>query len=228
MAQPTLADLRERTRNYLTETIPESSFWSVTFLDQLINGAYMRRCSQLIMAFEGWFTNVAVRDLVANKDRYAFPDGFQRLSKIELVRSDGRTVPIQRNERHAQVNHSETGAIDDQYTPFYRPVGNGFVLEPMPLSTVTQGVRIHYEGKPETLSDAADQLHPSFPDLFDELLVLDSAVMAFDAEGAQESGQVQTILRLREEYEFDFRRFIDQRVVSRTSVEPFVAHYEDA
>jgi len=50
----------------------------------------------------------------------------------------------------------------------------------------------------------------------------------FDIEGIQESGQVRSLLRLRAEWEEDWERFIDRRVISRPGVTPFVAHYNDA
>src|SRR3990167_8212301 len=96
----TLGTFRTQIRRYLKETDANTSFWDANFVDQLFNAQYRKRCTQLIMSFEGWFVNVYVRDVTANTARYAFPDGFLRLQKLELVRSDGTTVPIQRFERH--------------------------------------------------------------------------------------------------------------------------------
>jgi hypothetical protein len=223
----TLNQLRTRTRRYLRETDAATSFWSEDFLDQIINFVYRRRSSQLIMAYEGWFVLVASRDIEANKDTYAFPTNFSRLHKLELVRSDGRSVPIQRNERHSAVKSSEGGA-DDTYLPNYRPLGNGFILEPGPQTTVTNGIKLEYAGTPVELSADGDNLHPSFPQLFEELIVLDAAIIAFDAEGNHETGMVRSLLRARSELEFDWERFIDQRVVSRSRVDEFIPHYADA
>jgi hypothetical protein len=225
----TLSSIRTRVRRYLKESDATTSFWTADFLDQLFNAQYRRRCAQLIMAYEGWFTNVATRDLEANKDRYAFPQNFQRLRKLELVRSDGRTVPLERFERHVTINPGPNdAATDDQYTPTFRPISNGFVLEPQPATTVTDGLRLEYEGLPVELSAPGDTIHPSFPDIFDELLILDTTVAAFDAEGMQESGLSRSLLRLREEWTWDWERFIDARIVTRQAVEPFVTHYSDS
>lgn len=224
---PTLGTIRTRCRRYLKETQASTSFWGESFLDQLINAAYRRRCSQLISAHEGWFVSVATRNLEADKDRYAFPDGFQRLQKLELVRSDGTTVPIERQNRHYDANPPESGS-DDLYFPFYRPISNGFVLEPTPNSDVAGGLRIEYAGLPVELNDAGDSLHPSFPEIFDELLVLDSVVAAFDAEGVHEVGAIRSILRLRSEFEFDWLRFIDNRTISTNKITPFPGPYIDA
>ena len=225
---PTLGNIRIRSRRYLKETSSTTSFWNESFLDQLINAAYRRRCSQLISAHEGWFVSVATRNLEDGKDRYAFPDGFQRLQKLEIVRSEGTTVPILRTERHYAANQADFSGIGDLYMPHYRPISNGFVLEPTPQEDVTGGLRIEYAGLPVELSASGDSLHPSFPEIFDELLVLDSVVAAFDSEGNHEIGAIRSILRLRAEFESDWTRFIDNRTISTNSITPFVGPYIDS
>jgi len=179
------------------------------------------------MAFEGWFVNIAQRNIVAQQAQYAFPSGFLRLQKLELVRTDGRTIPLTRFERHDSINPTE-GESGDQYSPNYRLIGNGFTLEPKPIESVTNGLQLEYAGVPVELSADGDSFHPSFPEIFEELIVLDTAVSAFDAEYAQESGAMRSLLRLRAEWEMDWDRFIDQRAVSRQQIEPFITHYEDS
>jgi hypothetical protein len=225
----TLSQFEARARRYLRETNENTSFWTQAFLRQMFNKNYLRRCGQLIMAYEGWFTNIATRDLVADKDRYGFPTGLQRLLKLEVVRTDGRTVPLQRWERHDEINPPpDQAASNDQYLPHFRPLGNGFVLEPGPNEAVSGGLRIEYTGLPAELSGACDQLHPSFPEIYDELVVLDTVVTALEAEGLHEMGPSRSINKLREEWEFDFERFIDNRVVARNRIDPFIPHYNDA
>lgn len=223
----TLAQLEARVRRYLHETNADTSFWTPVFVRQLINSAYRRRSTQLIMAFEGWFVNIATRDIEANKSQYSFPSGFTRMQKVELVRSDGRTIPLSRDERHSAANPSE-GESGDQYLPNYRLIGNGLILEPTPIETVTGGLRMEYTGTPVELTADGDSMHVSFPEIFEELVVLDAAVYAFDAEFAQEAGALRSLLRARAEWEMDWERFIDQRSISRQSIEPFIPHFEDA
>ncbi len=225
----TLSQFRARIRRWLHEVNPQTSYWTPDFIDQMFNAAYRRRSSQLIMAFEGWFVQVATRDIEADKAAYGFPDGLQRLQKIEIVRSDGSTVPLERFERHDEVNPDpSTTLTGDSYLPNFRMFGNGIILEPTPNEDITEGLRIEYAGLPAYLSGAGDRLNPSFPELFDELLVLDTAVMALDAEGTHETGAASTVLRLRMEWEFDWERFIDQRTVSRDKIDPFIGPYRDA
>jgi hypothetical protein len=78
------------------------------------------------------------------------------------------------------------------------------------------------------LSAVGDTLHPDWPELFTELLVIDAALAAYDAEGQQESGSVLSLNRLQQEWQWDFERFIEQKTIARSRVDPFVPHYSDS
>lgn len=212
-----------RVRRYLREVNADTSFWSDTFLIQLFNAQYRRRCAQLIMAYEGYFTLVATRDLEADKSTYGFPSGLQRLLKLELVRSDGDTVPLSRWERHDEVNPGSDNALaGDQYLPNFRPIANGFVLEPTPVETVSDGLRIEYSGVPAFLDGGGDVLHPAFPEILDELVVLDTVVAALQAEGIHEAGSAPAVGMMRQEWQFDWDRFIEGRLIFRDRIDPFI------
>lgn len=218
-----LAQFEERFRRYVREETATTSFWKQPFFRQMFNASYRRRCSQLIMAYEGWFTQVAMHDLTRGQSTYGNPPGLLRYLKVQLVRSDGRLVPLRRDERQEGIvipdSSSPTG---DHYLPTWRPLSNGFILEPTPNETVSNGIRLEYSGVPVFLNADADKLHPSFPEIFDELLVLDTVVLALEAEGVHESGPQAAIYRMRSEWEMDFERHIEQRSISRDRIDPFV------
>lgn len=220
----------ERVRRFLHEIDSDTSFYGQELLKDLFNDAYRRRCAELTMAFEGFFVDIAVRDLVAEQERYAWPPGFERLQKLELVKESGRTVPVQRFERHIHSNYTDgsTTGNFETYSPTYRPVGSGFVLEPTPPESKTDGLRMEYVGLPAMLEDDGDVLHADFPKSFASLLVYDTVLSALDTAGNLENGVVRTVLRLRGEYEVIWERYIDNRMVSPNQVTPFVGHYGDA
>lgn len=223
----TWAQYLVRIRRYLKEPTAAKSHWTDPLLQDLFNAQYLRRCAQLQMTFEGWFVNVANRDITADQARYSWPVGFQRETKLEIVRSDGSTIPIQRYERHGEGNPA-TGGVADTYFPTWRTMGNGYILEPTPQATTTGGLRIEFEGLPAKVSADDDSIHPSFPDQLDDILVLDTAIAALDVEGMQESGRAVSLLRLRQEWDLDWERFIERRTINRPQVVPFIPHYQDA
>jgi hypothetical protein len=224
-----LSGMRNRTRRWLHEVSAGNSFWSDTFINQQLNVGYRKRCVELIMAFEGYFTNIATRNIVADQARYAWPSGFERLAKMEIVRSDGTTVPIMRAERHYAPNYgSSTGSGRDNYLPTYRPLAGGFVLEPPPATSVTDGIRVEYNGLPTQMEADGDSMHPDFPRSLDELVILDSVVACLDSEALLETGATRSVLRMRSEWEMTFERFIDNRMISVDNIIPFSPHYSDA
>ncbi len=223
----TLANFIVRIRRYVGEETAAKSFWDDPMIKQIFNAHYRKRCAELVMAYEGYFTIVATRDTVADQERYAWPTGFERLMKLEIVRSDGRTVPIQRAERHYHAK-SAPGTSGDSYTPGYRSIGSGFVLEPAPTKGVAGQIRMEYIGTPAELTEDDDMLHSDFPSMLDEILVLDTACALYDQEQAQEEGRMRSLLRQRAEWELQFERYIDNRMISSNKVTPFIVHYSDA
>jgi len=223
----TLANYIVRIRRYVGEETAAKSYWSDDLVKQVFNAMYRKRCAELISAYEGYFTVVATRDTVANQERYAWPTNFERLQKLELVRSDGRTIPIQRQERH-YASKPAPGGSGDSYICTYRSIGSGFVLEPAPTVSTSGQIRMEYISTPVELTADNDELHSDFPKLFDELLVLDTAVALFDQEQAQEEGRMRSLVRQRTEWEMVFERFIDNRLISSNKVTPFKPHYDNA
>lgn len=114
-----------------------TSWWKDPILQQLFNMTYRRFCADLVMAHEGYFTNTVTTPIIANQAYYTWPDGFERLLKLEIVRSDGRTLPLKRNERHEFYNPAPVTG-DDSFTPTYRPTGGGFYLEPYSSTGATE------------------------------------------------------------------------------------------
>ena len=225
-----LAQYIIRVRRYLQENTASISHWTDDFVKQVFNTCYRRRCSELVRAHEGFFTLSGQTDLVADQSQYSWPTGFQRLLKLEIVRSDNSRVPLQREERHyGKVYPSTTaGGTQDTYLPNFRPVGSGFVLEPAPTDSVTNGLYMEWNGIPEELTADGDSLHSDFPRILDEVLVLDTAVSLFDSEGMQESGQMRTLLRLRAEWAEEFSQFVNSRMIHSQRVTPFRGPYSDA
>jgi len=217
----------QRVRRMLHEVTASASYHTDDLLKELFNDQYRMRCNELVIAHEGYFTDVAVTDLVASQSRYPWPPGFERLIKLEMVRDDGSTFPIQRYERHEGVNPTPS-ASGDNYLPNYRPIGSGFVLEPAPNDDDIDALRIEYYGLPARLTAGGDTLHADFPLTFASLLVYDTVVAGLDTELMQENGVVKTILRLRSEFEIKWERYVDGRITSQSAVVPFCGNYGDA
>lgn len=222
----TLDQYLSHVRSLLQEIDPATSHWGQELLKDMWNSAYFLRAADLVMAFEGYFIQRATTPVTANVSFYEWPNDYERLIKLELVRSDGRTVPLRRFERHEEVNIPPVSA-GDTYFPHFRPTGLGFYLEPMPMTT-EGSLQLEYNVSLARMTNDTDRLHEEFPVTFEELLVLDTVVYAIDSESVLEGGAVRSILRQREEWMVKWERFIDNRIVARQNVSPFIASYDDA
>lgn len=218
-----LSTIKTRVRRWIHETVEAESFFSGNLIINLTNASYRRRCSQIIQAFEGDFTQVALRDLVADKTEYAWPENFARCRRLDRVTEDGTRYPIPRFERHTEVMNPSS--VEAQT---FRPTGGGFTLEPTPSITVTNGLRIEFQAVPNELQADGDTLHADWPEIFTELLILDVVAYLLDTEGNFEDGVPRSALRARAEYEQDFMTWIQSKVIKRQEVMPEEGHYLDA
>ena len=71
-------------------------------------------------------------------------------------------------------------------------------------------------------------MHVDFPRSMDELVILDATVACMDSENLLETGAMRTVLRHRADWEVDWERYIDGKIISTNKVTPFNPHYADA
>jgi hypothetical protein len=147
---------------------------------------------------------------------------------MEIVRTDGTTIPLERYERHYGANFANNGSGGDVYRPTFRPISGGFVFEPTPSEAVADGIRMEYFGLPTLMQNDGDSMHVDFPRTLDELIVLDAVVACMDSENLQEGGTVRAASRMRAEFELDWERYIDNKVIGTNKIVPFAPHYTDA
>ena len=218
-----LATLLTRTRRWIHELVESESFFSNNLMTNLLNASYKRRVSQIIMAYEGDFTQTALRDLTADQASYAWPADLARLRRLDQRTPDGTRIPIPRFERHTEItNPTSVEPIT------FRPTGSGFILEPTPSVTITNGLYVEYQVTPNDLEANGDTLHTDWPEMYTELLILDTVAYLMDSESNLEDGAARSILRARAEMDQDFDRWINSKIIKRQNVQPLVGHYIDS
>jgi hypothetical protein len=193
-------------------------------LTNLINAAYRKRWAQLDAVHEGKFVQIAVIDIVADQARYSWPNGMQRMMKLEYVTTDGTQRPLARDERHAASMDPE-GGDTESYT--YRPLSGGFTLEPTPQSA-TGSLRIEYVALPDALEADGDTISADFPELFDELIVLDAVVALLASQGQMEDGHMKASFIERQDWEREWKGYINRLLTSRNDIEQWNPHYLDS
>lgn len=123
-----------RIRKYLAEPDPLNSFWTDDFLIDMFTASYRRRALELVMAVEGYFNINTTITLVSGTTNYAWPTGMEILLKMEYVSPSAASirVPLIRDDRDNEKLDEDAGKLGEDYNPSFRPVANGFELEPPP------------------------------------------------------------------------------------------------
>lgn len=224
----TLSQLNTRVRRWIHQTTPATSMFDENIVTNLINSAYRKRWQELDAAQEGKFVQVAELAIVADQARYSWPENFLRLMKLEYVTTDGTYIPLVRDERHSASLNPDTSfpyGSDNPYT--YRPLSGGFVLEPTP-QTATGDLRLEYVATPSLLEAPGDAMHDDFPQIFDELVVLDAVVALLASQGQLEDGHAKASYVERESWAKEWRRYINRLITARNDIEPWSGWYLDA
>ena len=192
----------------------------------VLNSSYMKRWTQLDTAHEGRFVQWYSTQLESNVDEYSWPRDMLRVMKVEYVSEDGTKTPLRRNERHYGNINPDTSFPDAApYT--YKPVKGGYLLEPRPQSGAGS-IRVEFVKMPDSLANDADEIDADFPEIFGELIVLDAVVALIDSEGQLEDGSAKAVLRQREEWDREWRRYINRLVTSANEIVQWNPHYDNA
>jgi hypothetical protein len=87
---------------------------------------------------------------------------------------------------------------------------------------------MEYYGTPTELITDSDLLHPDFPVSFDEIIVIATVVAAMRAEAMLENGPPRSLVEQLNSMEEQWLRYIDNRVIAKQRIQPFIGWSEDA
>ena len=207
------SDVRAEIRMHLRETDATKSFWTDDLILSTWNRAKSLREMQLHQASEGYGTDIQYRDLTASQPYYALPTGTGHVSRVLIVRTDGREIPCNRNEMYAEPNLIGTSTQDD-YFPEYRIIGNVIVLSPAPSTTVTAGLKIEVSTFSADFANDADSLEVDYPAVMEDLLIYDTIIGCLDHSGAwgpSPQGVNTSYVQTRGRFESVFLDYIEEK-----------------
>ena len=207
--------MRAEIRRLLRETDEASSFWDNTDLLDLWNQSKDYRELQLMQGHEGYGVVTLIRDIVDGKQAYELPETAERVKRISIETEDGKLqFPINRNERWNQPTWERTvGSSGFFLRHTYRIQGNHLFLDPKPTYDRKGGLIIEVEQLSERTISDTDKLPDSWPTFAETLLILDTAIAAYDMEGADAAGDsiLTSYMLRRTEYSSRWEDFIETR-----------------
>lgn len=216
-----LLQIRTKARRKLDETSPD--LWSNDELDDYINETY--KTLWQIMIDLGYRKTLAVDllSLTADTREVALPSDFIRARLIEHLVGDV-WIPCTYYERYdTVVGNDSAGAavVGDYYSFAYSFLGDNLILEPAPIQSETDTLRLTYYFECAELAEDDDE--PEFPSLYHSLLVTGCCIQA---KGKEEmiGGGGADIAAFQMEYDALYKKFIDNinnQTQQRSFVEPF-------
>lgn len=176
-------------RPILRETTAATSYWGDPELLLYANLSIDRRAIEMMDKGEGFFVDRHRADLVANQAEYLLPEGYDRIKRVLIQRTEGNSVleyPLVRDEKlGTAVHHSSSGINSEGYCPTYRLQGDLIYLEPRPTFSRTNGLVFEMQNAPTRLTGDASELDADFPALMETMLVLDVVELAWAVEDSQ-------------------------------------------
>lgn len=158
-------------------------------------------------------------DIVASTREVALPSDFlkDRLLEHQVGEVWFPCVYYNRFDTTVGTDAGSTSTIGDYYRFAYSFVGDDIILEPTPVNSETEGLRMTYFFQPEELDSDSDE--PDFPSIYHRVLVLDTVIQA---KGKEEmiAGTGADVDPFVAEYERLYKKFVDN-ISSQSSQRTF-------
>jgi hypothetical protein len=156
-----LPEIRDYVRSEFNQA-STAGFISNDEIDRWGNEGLYKYVLMLMKANQGYFETTSLLDIVAAAEAIALPSNFSNepsllsLVIVEKVLTNGR-VPLNYRKRYNQVNPTTGDGSGETYFPTYDFRGNSLILEPTPVTSETDGIRIVFKGLPPKLRSATAQ-----------------------------------------------------------------------
>lgn len=202
------------------------SSYSLHDITRNSNIHYQDAVSKIWQAADGWQYDdsnktdlpIGTTNLTNNQQDYTLPTDAQRISRIEVMDSNGDYQKVEQKDIH-DVNVAMSEYYDEPGMPlYYDLIGRSVMLYPIPVSgaggaTLTSGMRVYFDRTPdefETNGTTASTTSPGFADPFHRLISLGNAI---DYE--QDKSRHDRLVAMRTAIEKGLTEFYSKRNVER-------------
>lgn len=221
LTSPVLQQLLKSTRTQLNQQDPTNSFWSDSELTEYLNDAVSRFFVECANVNEGHFTTQTDLNIVANTATIALPTDCFEVKNVWKKMTDGYQI-LQYSNIMQDNTYSNTGAMGDTYYPHYRFQGNNLVLNPVPSSSETGGLRLEYIQFPTTMVNGGDSLTNQISPVFKELIIMYAVYKAKLRESMVNGGNMYQIPAQQvADLASQFKSAIVKRSKNPTFVKPY-------
>jgi hypothetical protein len=181
--------LLQDTRIFLNSPDPLNSFWGDNELLGYLNDGIRKYFVWASEQLEGYFTTTSDINIVANTATIALPSDFFMVKRVLRSVSNGYIALPYNNT--ATMGYSTLGGnATDTYLPSYSFQGTNLLLNPVPNSSQTAGIRLEYIQFPDNMIWGGDLMTSHISPVFKELVKLYAVHKAKLKESLVTGGQM--------------------------------------
>lgn len=143
-------------------TFPDdsSSFLEDSEMIDWYNWAQMETQNKLVQTFENWFVTSTAISIVAGTEEYSMPSGCLKILRVEDIKNPDNPIeipPMSFNDKDRNYWNTIIGRSSSvSELGNYAIKGNRIVFRPKPTFSNTQGVKVYYERRVDTIISATD------------------------------------------------------------------------
>lgn len=215
-----LSEMRVVTRYYLDDN--SAVRWSNSEIDNYINQAYRNYYNKLVSkSYSGLLATPALLNIVSGTQTVALPSDFYQAQILYRVLSDRKVPCFYKDLYEATVL---TNYVPTTFRPSYSFSGMNLLLDPVPSTSETGGLELHYWPTTTILVNDADEPVSGFLPQWHDLLPINAA---WQAKSLREEEDVANIERMLSVRELPFNQALDAMTIARRRTEPFDTNMED-
>lgn len=152
-----------------------------------LNRGYQKVVNRIASLGQDYYVRLAKADLVADQNLYGLPNDYRRMIRVELdYGGDGNRYKASRTDTNA-YGHPVDVSISET-SPQYSIRGKNIDINPIPSTSVTDGMWMYYV---ETVNDlSSDDDEPNLPPEFSDLPIEYAVAKAKARQGLIEEAQL--------------------------------------
>jgi len=207
----------------------EPSFWDSQTLKDLWNSSRGLLEMDLSEKYEGYNLVIETTDIVAGQVQYQIPTYANRLHRVLLADANGNTQPLDRDERYQSATSSQSsGFLNYQNRKSYRLVGGAIYLNQVPAENITDGLVLELEEAKDRVVNDSDLVMPNeWPVATEDLLIIATALAAFDIENAMappSEGYISSLASRLSSYYVIWSNYVENKSRGLITREPWFSY----
>lgn len=188
-----------------------------TIRTRFINIAYMEYYNELVRVGHKGLLTTDDLNIVADTETVALPNDFFMIYKLSKNLTNER-IPLNYSSKMQEVTYTSGAATGDCYIPDYSIQGSNIVLDPVPSTSVTDGLHLEYFPVVTAMSTSTSTPASGFSSQFHPMIPIKACILI---KGTKEDETIGNLMDILVTMERPFRSLIQSLTKQRKRVSRF-------